>query len=220
MPPLTPFVHAAVAVDLVVFTVTDSDLKVLLISRRNPPHGYALPGGFVRDGESVEAAAYRELEEETGLPRRSLFLEQLYTFGGVERDPRGRVVTIAHFALIRPDLAPFVTAGTDAARAEWWSLTKVADAGLVFDHGAILDVALDRIRGKLDYTAIAFDLVPETFTVTELRTVYEAIQGRAHDAPNFRRRFNRMLGDGLLEEAPGRRRTGKRPAKVYRFRRE
>ncbi len=216
---LTPFIHAALTVDLVVFTVVDTDLKLLLITRRFPPFEgrWALPGGFVRTGESVRDAAYRELTEETGLPRESLYLEQLYTFGEPERDPRGRVVTVAHYALVRPDLAPVVTAGTDAAEAAWWSLTELDPTTLAFDHARILELAIERIRGKIDYAPIAFDLVPPSFTVSELRAVYEAIKGAAYDAPNFRRRFNRMLADGTLEEAPGKRLTGRRPAKVYRF---
>ncbi len=219
--PLAPFILAALTVDLVVFTVVDADLKVLLITRKLPPFvgGWALPGGFVRAGESVEEAAYRELEEETGLPRRSLYLEQLFTFGAPDRDPRGRVVTVAHYALVRPDLAPMITAGTDAADAEWWSLRELDLDVLAFDHARILEVAVERIRGKIDYAPIAFDLVPPTFTVSELRAVHEAIKGTAYDAPNFRRRFNRMLADGTLEEAPGKRHTGRRPAKVYRFQR-
>ena len=216
-----PFVHAAVTVDLVVFTVVDTDLKVLLITRGVPPFegAWALPGGFVRAVESVEEAAYRELCEETGLPRRSLYLEQLFTFGDLDRDPRGRVVTVAHYALVHPDLAPVVTAGTDAARAAWWSLTELDTDALAFDHARILELAVERVRGKIDYAPIAFDLVPPTFTVSELRSVYEAIKGATYDAPNFRRRFKRMLTDGTLEVAPGKRHTGRRPATVYRFRR-
>ncbi len=216
----------AVTVDLVVLTVTDTDLKVLLIRRRDPPfqHCRALPGGFVRvgagpdePGEDLEAAAHRELNEETGLPRGSAYLEQLYTFGRAGRDPRGRVITVAYYALVRPDLAPLVTAGTDAEGVEWCSVGEVDRAALAFDHGQILDAAMARVRGKIDYTPIAFDLVPPTFTVTELRAVYEAIKGSEDDPGNFRRRFKRMVEDGLIEQAPGKRLTGKRPARVYRF---
>ncbi len=216
----------ALTVDLVVFTVLDADLKVLLIRRGEAPfrHAWALPGGFVRvgdgladEGEDLDAAAQRELVEETGLPHGAVYLEQLYTFGRAGRDPRGRVVTVAYYALVRPDLAPLVTAGTDAEHAEWCSVAHVDRAALAFDHADILALAVDRIRGKLDYAPIAFDLVPATFSVSELRAVHEAIKGEADDPSNFRRRFRRMVEDGLIEQAPGKRITGRRPAAVYRF---
>ena len=217
----------AVAVDLVVFTILDADLKVLLVRRGEPPFtgSLALPGGFVRvgpthdeQGEDVDAAAARELAEETGLPAGSVFLEQLYTFGDAGRDPRGRVITVAYFALVRPTLAPLVRAGGDAAEAGWRSLAELEQERLAFDHRQILDLALGRIRGKLDYTDIAFALVPDAFTVAELRAVHEVIQGKSYDPGNFRRRFLRMQTDGVLTRAPGRRATGARPASVYRFR--
>ena len=218
----------AVTVDVVVFTVLDTDLKVLLIRRRAPPHqdGWALPGGFVRvgdglddQGEDLDDAAHRELEEETGLPRASVFLEQLYTFGRAGRDPRARVITVAYYALVRPDLAPLVTAGTDAAEANWFSLQELDASTLAFDHETILAAGVERIRGKIDYAPLAFDLVPRAFTVSELRSVYEAIKGKDYDPSNFRRRFKRMQEDGLIVLAPGKRHTGARPAKVYRFQR-
>jgi len=215
----------AVTVDLVVFTVRDADLKLLLIKRKAHPFRgeWALPGGFVRvgdsyldQGEDVEAAAHRELAEETGLPSGAAYLEQLYTFGRAGRDPRMRVISVAWYALIRPDLAPIVTAGSDAVEARWWSLTALP-APLAFDHDEILQTALDRVRGKIDYAPIAFDLVPETFTIAELRAVYEAIKGAGYDPGNFRRRFKRMLTDGVVVQAPGKRHTTRRPATVYSF---
>lgn len=220
------YARPSVAVDLVVFTVRDADLKLLIVRRDQPPFArwWALPGGFVRvgdtlddQGESVEEAAHRELAEETGLPKGSVFLEQLYTFGDAGRDPRMRIISVAWYALIRPDLAPLVTAGSDAAEVRWVSVGHERPEALAFDHDRIVDTAVERIRGKVDYAPIAFDLVPETFTVSELRAVYEAIKGERSDAANFRRRFNRMLADGLVEQAPGRRLTGRRPAAVYRF---
>lgn len=217
----------AVTVDLVVFTVVDADLKVLLVRRRDPPFqgSWALPGGFVRvgdaydeQGESVDDAAHRELAEETGLPRGSCYLEQLYTFGKPGRDPRTRVVSVAYFALVSADKAPLVRAGTDAAAVRWASVGhEVNRSRLAFDHAEILDTALTRIRGKLDYSPIAFELVPLTFTIAELRAAYEAVRGEVLDAANFRRRFAGMLADGLIEQAPGRRLTSTKPAKVYRF---
>lgn len=216
----------SVTVDLVVFTVRDTDLKLLLVRRKAPPYRgwWSLPGGFVRvgdgvddQGEDLEAAAHRELEEETGLPRGSAFLEQLYTFGRAHRDPRMRIISVAWYALIRPDLAPLVTAGSDAEAVRWVSVGHERPATLAFDHDRIVDTALERIRGKVDYAPIAFDLVGETFTVAELRAVYEAIKGADYDAANFRRRFRRMEADGLVVKAPGKRHTARRPAAVYRF---
>lgn len=217
----------AVAVDLVVFTIVDADLKLLLIRRGEPPFkgAWALPGGFLRvgttpkdQGEALDDAAARELHEETGLPPGSVFLEQLYTFGEPGRDPRGRVVSVAYYALVRPTLAPLVRGGGDAAHAEWVSSSKLHKLELAFDHRRIIDLALERIDGKLDYSDLAFELVPDTFTIPELRAVHEVIKGTAHDRGNFRRRFQRMLTDGIIEEAPGKRITTSKPAKVYRFR--
>src|SRR5690606_2072213 len=134
----------------------------------------ALPGGFLRvsdqphQGEDLYQAAERELHEETGLPLGSTYLEQLGAFGRPGRDPRGRVITIAYYALVRPTLAPLVRAGGDAAATQWISLQELQEP-LAFDHDEILHAALERIRSKLDRSSIAFELVPETFTTTELR---------------------------------------------------
>lgn len=244
----------SVTVDLVIFTVIDADLKVLLIKRGGHPYRgcWALPGGFVdvgdgvkNQGEDVEEAAHRELEEETHLPKGSCYLEQLYTFGQAYRDPRTRVISVAYFALVRPTLAPLVAAGDDAADARWFSVSELWDGGglgdtgevirplgesdslgvhgslhnaiLAFDHRKILRMAIERVRGKIDYCPLAFDLVPETFTTNDLRAVYEAIKGRTYDPKNFHRRFRRMLADGVISVAPGHRNTGGKPASVYRF---
>jgi 8-oxo-dGTP diphosphatase len=220
----------SVTVDLVVFTVVDTDLKVLLVKRKGHPFQgcWALPGGFLHagntyddQGEDLEAAAHRELAEETGLPEQSCYLEQLYTFGNAYRDPRTRVISVAYFALIRPDLAAVVQAGSDAEEARWMSVRDALDLkddGLTaFDHAQILQLGVDRIRGKLDFSDVAFKLVPETFTVAELRGVYQAITGLGYDPANFRRKFRRMVKDGTIEEATGVRQTATKPAKVYRF---
>lgn len=223
---MSEYPKPAVAVDVVVFTIIDTDLKVLLIRRKLEPHrgSWALPGGFLRvgegedQGEDLEEAAHRELEEETSLPAAKVYLEQLYTFGRPGRDPRERVLTVAYYALVRPDLVPLVRARTDAELARWFSVAhELPDITLAFDHEEILAIALTRIRGKVDYTPLAFELVPETFTTAELRGVYEAIKGTTYDPGNFRRRFQRMLTDGIIVQAPGKRQTTSRPARVFRF---
>lgn len=216
----------SVTVDIVVLTVVDADLKVLLIKRGQPPFegAWAIPGGFVHvaeqddPGESLEQAAARELSEETGLPADKVYLEQLYTFGEPVRDPRAHVITVAHYALVRPDLVPLVDAGSDAAEARWFSMAEeLGEVALAFDHEEILQMCLARVRGKIDYAPIAFELVPPTFTIAELREVYEAIKGHTYDPGNFRRRFKRMQTDGIIERAPGKRHTVSKPAHVYRF---
>ncbi|MBL8922267.1 MAG: NUDIX hydrolase [Myxococcaceae bacterium] len=219
----------SVTVDLVILTIVDAQLRVLLVKRREHPFKgqWALPGGFVRVGESpieqgedLDDAARRELKEETGLDPSRVYLEQLYTFGRAGRDPRLRVITVAYYALVRPDLAPFVKAGGDATEADWFDVAQVARLGLAFDHQEIVEKALERIRGKLDYTNIAFDLVPATFTIPELRHVHGIVLGKPMDPGNFRRSFNRWLEEGRLEQAPGKRITTSKPAAVYRFKRE
>jgi len=217
----------SVTVDIVIFTVLDRDLKLLLIQRGEAPFEgrWALPGGFVRvgdtmadRGEGLDEAAARELAEETGLPEGSAYLAQLHCFGAPQRDPRMRVITVAYFALVRPDLVPVVEAGSDAKQARWFSVREeVKSEQLAFDHAEILQMAVARIREQLDLAPIAFELVPATFTIAELRAVHEAVKGVSYDAGNFRRRFMRMLTDGIIEQAPGKRPTGTKPAKVYRF---
>lgn len=220
------FPRPSVAVDIAIFTIVDADLKILLISRENHPFkgSWALPGGFLRvgatakdRGEDLDEAASRRLSEETGLPKGSVFLEQLHTFGKADRDPRTRVITVAHYALVRPDLAPFVKAGVDTVDAGWKSVNELDSMELAFDHEDIIRLALERVRAKLNDSNIAFELVPETFTIPELRAVYEVIDGVRYDPGNFRRRFKRMLDDGVIEKAPGKRITVSKPAQVYRF---
>ncbi len=218
----------SVAVDLVIFTIIDAQLRVLLVKRQEHPFkgDWALPGGFVRVGESakdqgedLDAAARRELQEETGLEPDRVHIEQLYTFGRAGRDPRMRVITVTYFALVRPDLAPFVKAGGDASTAQWMTVESLKKADLGFDHREIIETGLARVRGKLEYSGIAFDLVPLTFTIPELRHVYSIVLDKEMDPGNFRRKFNRMVDDGLIEQAPGKRITASKPATVYRFKR-
>ncbi len=220
------FPRPAVTVDVVVFTLRDAVLQVLLVQRGEHPFKgrWAIPGGFVRvteepadQGEDLDAAAARELEEETGLGTRahSLPLEQLRAFGAAGRDPRMRVISVAYYALVTPDLAPLVRAGGDAAHAAWHPIEAARLLPLAFDHRDILEAATERLRTDIDRLARA--LVPETFSIAELRAVHEAVLGRALDPGNFRKRVLRMLEDRVLETAPGKRVTASKPARVYRF---
>src|SRR3989441_9701828 len=168
----------SVTVDVVMMSLRQRDLQVLLIKRRAWPYEgmWAIPGGFVNIDESLETAAKRELQEETGV--QDVYLEQLYTFGDPGRDPRTRVITVVYFALL--DSARLqVRAASDAADVGWFSVNNLPE--LAFDHAKILKYALDRLRGKLDYTNIAFSLLPEQFTLRELQRVYEIILHRSEE---------------------------------------
>jgi 8-oxo-dGTP diphosphatase len=219
------FPRPAVTVDIVIFTLVDADLKVLLVRRNEHPYKgrWALPGGFVRvsdgpeQGEDLDAAAARELAEETGLPQASAYLEQLATFGKSGRDPRMRVISVAYYALVRPALVPLIRPGGDVSHAEWHSVSTADSLALAFDHQDILRTALDRIRARIDESPIAFELVPQSFSIAELRAVFESVKGAPLDPGNFRKRFFRMLDDGLVEQVVGKRITASKPAKVYRF---
>lgn len=204
----------SVTVDVIIFTLLKQDLKVLLIKRKHPPFaGYwAIPGGFVGMTESLEEAALRELEEETGV--RDFYLEQLYTFGEPMRDPRTRVITVAYFALFPATALPSPRAASDAAAARWWSMYNLPD--LAFDHAEILDYALTRLRYKLEYSAVGFELLPQKFTLSELQSAYEVILGEELDRGNFRKKLRKADVVEPVDEY--RRDTGGRPARLYRFR--
>ena len=192
MPFSYKYARSALTVDCVVFGVDDDDLKVLLIKRNLEPFRgrWALPGGFVHIDEPLENAARRELEEETGL--KNVFLEQLYTFGRVERDPRERIVTVAYFALVNMrDHA--ARAATDASDVAWFSATEVTE--LAFDHDEIFEIALARIKGKVRYQPIGFELLPKKFTLSQLQHIYDTILETKLDKRNFRRK---VLKTGLL----------------------
>lgn len=212
MPYTYEFPRAALTVDCVVFGLDDEDLKVLLIQRALPPFEgqWALPGGFVRVTETLEDAARRELEEETGLT--NVFLEQLYTFGDVDRDPRERVVSVAHYALVnlRDHKAQ---AATDARDAAWFGVHDVPS--LAFDHADILQAALDRLRGKLRYQPIGFELLPKKFTLSQLQHLYELVLERELDKRNFRKRVLAM--DLLVETDDVQKDVAHRAARLYRF---
>ncbi len=208
----TKYERPSVTVDVVIFTVLDNDLKVLLIKRKHwPCEGmWAIPGGFVGMDESLEEAARRELAEETGV--EDVYLEQLYTFGDPGRDPRTRVITVVYFALVAADRV-HPRAASDAADVGWFSAYDPPP--LAFDHADILRYAIQRLRYKLEYSAVGFELLPEYFTLTELQQTYEIILGEKLDKRNFRRK---VLEAGVLEATDLWREGDHRPARLYRFR--
>jgi 8-oxo-dGTP diphosphatase len=193
----------------------ETDLKVLLVQRDSPPFAgrWALPGGFVQVDETLEQAARRELEEETGVA--PAYLEQLYTFGDLDRDPRDRVVSVAWFALVK--LSDHrVQAATDARDAAWFSVSDAA--GLAFDHDRILRCALRRLRNKVRYHPLGFELLPPKFTLSQLQRLYETVLQRRLDKRNFRKKIQRL---GLLHELPEvQKDVAHRAARLYRFDRQ
>lgn len=200
-----------VAVDIVIFTIQSRELRVLLVKRGIPPFAgqFAIPGGFILAAESLDQAALRELQEETGVA--DVYLEQLYSFGDPLRDPRGRVITVAYYALIAADRSP-LAAGTDAADARWCAVRDLPP--LAFDHRKILDYALERLRNKLEYTTVGFQLLPSRFTLSELQEVYETILAKKLDKRNFRRKLALLK---VLRPTREYRRAGRRPARLYEF---
>lgn len=208
----TDYEQPGITVDLVVFSVNEDQLKVMLAKRAEVPYlGYwSLPGGFLLTGESLEAAAFRVLKEKTGV--QDVYLEQLYTFGNPDRDPRARVITVAYFALI-----PWSNLGQPESKKisdlKWSAISQIPK--LAFDHNEILNCAIQRLRAKVTYSNIVYGLMPEQFRLSELQRMYEIILDDKLDKRNFRKR---MLASGLLQE------TGKkdlhgahRPAKLYQF---
>ncbi len=214
---MTPYTYdyprPALTVDVVCFTLIENRLNVLLIQRGEPPYAgmWALPGGFVHMEESLETAALRELEDETGI--REAYLEQLYTYGEVDRDPRGRVLTVAYFALISADKPVRIEGNREVTRAGWFPMAELPK--LAFDHAEIVDYALRRLRYKMEYTAIGFELLPEAFTLTQLQYTYEIILNEKLDKRNFRRR---VLEAGVIESTPQMRGGEGRPARLFRYR--
>jgi len=193
------------------FTIQQERLQVLLIQRGQAPFegAWALPGGFVNPQECLEDCALRELMEETGVS--GVYLEQLYTFGSPDRDPRERIISVAYYGLT-PVPAVEPRAGSDAAGAIWFVVDQLPE--LAFDHADIIAKARERLRAKLDYSTIAFQFMPKKFTLSELQAVYQTILGEALDKRNFRKRIN---AQGLVKPTGDQRRDGKhRPAALYR----
>jgi 8-oxo-dGTP diphosphatase len=207
----------ALTVDCVVFGLDDDDLKVLLIQRDLEPFAgrWALPGGFVGVGEDLETAARRELEEETGIALGKLYLEQLYTFGDPDRDPREHVVSVAHYALVK--LSDHrIRAATDARNAAWFAVSDLPT--LAFDHDKVVAAALTRLKGKVRYQPIGFELLPPKFTLSQLQRLYETVLEEALDKRNFRKK---ILAMGLLEELDEiQQDVAHRAARLYRFDRQ
>jgi 8-oxo-dGTP diphosphatase len=199
-----------VTVDIVLFTIKDRQLHLLLIKRLAQPYAgsYAIPGGFVQEDESLDTAAARELKEETSVEK--VYLEQLYTFGEPGRDPRGRVVTVAYYALVPETQA--LQAGSDAGDAAWFPINNLPP--LAFDHADIVKYAHERLANKLEYTGVGFELLPEKFTLTQLQLVHEAILGTQIDKRNFRRK---IIQQGIVEPTQELQKTGRKPAQLYRF---
>lgn len=206
------YARPALTVDCVVFGLDQQDLKVLLIERDQPPFEgcWALPGGFVNMDETVEQAARRELQEETGLDK--VFLEQLYTFSEPDRDPRERVVSVAYYALVRLS-ANKARADSDARQAEWFALDQLPQ--LAFDHDQIFKMAHERLQNKVCYQPIGFELLPQKFTLSQLQKLYEIILGQELDKRNFRKK---MLGMNVLVELEEQEKGVRhRAARLYRF---
>lgn len=207
------FDRPSVTVDVVIFSFIDNNLKVLLVERDEAPYAekLALPGSFVRINESLDEAAARALADETGL--KDVYSEQLYTFGTPDRDPRTRVITIAYFALIPYSLIQQYP-DKQSPKAQWISMFNLPD--LAFDHGEIAHYALTRLRYKLEYSSVGFQLLPDVFTLTELQRAYEIILVETLDKRNFRRK---ILAAKVLKETGEKKKDGEgRPAKLYQYR--
>lgn len=205
-----------VTVDAVVFAIHEDSLEVLLIKRKYEPFKscWALPGGFLDDQDkNLDKAAARELYEETNV--KDVYLEQLYTFGAVGRDPRGRTVTVSYMALLAQEEFE-LHASSDASGVAWWPVKELPR--LAFDHADIISYAIQRLKYKIEYSPAAFELLPEKFTLRELQTVYEAVLGKDVDNRNFRKKF---LNTGVLREldevTQG---AASRPARLYSFNKE
>lgn len=210
---VTKYEKPSVTVDVILFSIRDDDLNVLLVKRGNWPHKgkWAIPGGFIKMSESLEESAIRELKEETGVD--NVYLEQLYTFGNPKRDPRTRVLTVVYFALVDPtSIIKYSPSKKEVLDRKWFSVYDLPK--LAFDHNKILKYALQRLRYKLEYTAVGLDLLPRKFTLTDLQRVYEIILGEKLDKRNFRKKLFSLN----IVEATGSYKSGShRPAQLYKF---
>ena len=206
----------ALTVDCVIFGLDQShELRVLLIKRKHEPFQshWALPGGFVEMDEDLDTAAKRELEEETGVT--NVFIEQLYTFGAPQRDPRGRVVSVAYYALV--NLNEHQPKGADDAEEAAWHKVFALPENLAFDHQQVLQMAIQRLQAKVRYQPIGFGLLPAQFTLSMLQKLYEIILNRPLNKRNFR---TKMLKMGILEQVERQKAVAHRPAFLYKFNEE
>ncbi|WP_289045387.1 NUDIX domain-containing protein [uncultured Olleya sp.] len=200
------------SVDAVVFGYESGTVSVLLIKRKYEPFKgqWAIPGGFVLNKESLEEAVQRELKEETGLEIN--YLEQLYTFGNPDRDPRNRVVSVAYFGLIKPS-AFKIFASTDAEAVQWFDINELPN--LSFDHDSILKLAINRLQNKMTYEPIGFELLDNKFPFSDIEKLYSSLLGRAIDRRNFRKK---LLSFNILDELNEKTSKGSgRPAKLFKF---
>lgn len=208
----TRYERPSVTVDVVIFTLWNRALHVLLVRRRHWPFEdqWALPGGFIGMDESLDDAARRKLEEKTGV--RDVYLEQLYTFGKPGRDPRTRVISVAYFALVQSDKHE-LRVSDETSDVRWFPVREIPKP-LAFDHEQILDCAITRLRSKLEYTTLAFQLLPEVFSILDLKDIYEQILGEELDKGNFYRKIKEA---GILEQTNRTREGRGRPTRLWRF---
>lgn len=199
----------SVTVDVVIFSIIDKKLKVLLVKRNIEPFKdkWAIPGGFVRINESIDECAKRELEEETGV--KDVYLEQLYTFGKIDRDPRGRVITVSYMALINSDRVE-LKATADVKEAKWFTIGDLPELG--FDHKDIVDYALKRLRWKFEYTTVGFSMLGDKFTMGQIQELYEIVFQRLFDKRNFVKKIHTL---NILEEIGKATDAAHRPPKIY-----
>lgn len=212
MPYTYEYPHPAVTTDVVIFTIRGQKLEVLLVKRRNEPFAssWALPGGFVDIGEDLDSCAKRELFEETNVD--GVYLEQLYTFGAMNRDPRERVITVAYFALVPAEKLPQARAGSDAEDVGWFAVE--ACPPLAFDHADIIRIARERVSAKARYSTVAFHFLPGLFTLSELQRIYEVLLQERLDKRNFRKWILSL--DCIIDSGEVRRSGQHRPARLFR----
>jgi 8-oxo-dGTP diphosphatase len=212
MPYTYDYPHPAVTTDVVIFTIRGYKLEVLLVKRRNDPFAgsWALPGGFVDSGEDLDHCAKRELFEETGVD--GIYLEQLYTFGAMNRDPRERVITVAYFALVPAEKLPPARVGSDSEEVGWFAVDTLP--ALAFDHAEIIRMARDRVSAKARYSTVALHFLPGLFTLSELQRVYEVLLQESLDKRNFRKWILSLKC--IVDSNEVRRSCQHRPARLYR----
>lgn len=209
---ISRFKFAVVATDVVILTIIEQQIHVLLIQLMTEPYQgmWAVPGGMVKPDETVDQAALRHLKEKAGVS--DVFLEQLYTFSEIDRDPRGRVISTAYFALVPHQAAQPQTTDRYAA-IEWWPVQSLPE--LAYDHQLIIKTAIERLQSKIAYTNIAYSLLPRLFTLTELQEVYQIVLGQELDKRNFRKK---ILSLGIIKKTDQQRKgEPNRPAQLFTF---